>query len=177
MLLFQVGLWLEGQEGCQKIISGQVDTEIYKMIEYFETCNATQIFLRLGYEFDNPGFGYNGDGATYQNAFRYVVDKCRKHLTIGGLSRLKFVWHSWAAPRGENIALGDFYPGDEYVDWIGISVFTQIYSWSKYSNYGGSIQDLEEVLLFAKIHDKVSDVHIQNKNIKHLMEYACFSLL
>ena len=126
------------------------------MINYFEKTSATKIFLRIGYEFDNPGFNYKGDGITYQNAFRYIVNKCREHLSQNSLFRLKFVWHSWAAPRGgNNIKLEGFYPGDEYVHWIGISVFTQVYSWSKHNSYGGSIQDIEEVLNFAKLHDKV----------------------
>jgi hypothetical protein len=65
------------------------------------------------------------------------------------------VWHSWAAPRWID-DLDDFYPGDEYVDWVGISIFQQLYPWaSKTGNFaGGSIQYVNEVLDFAEHHDK-----------------------
>jgi len=45
----QIGLWLEGEEGCDKINSGEAYDEIMKMIRYIEKCSASQIFLRIGY--------------------------------------------------------------------------------------------------------------------------------
>jgi len=57
------------------------------------------------------------------------------------------VWYSWAAPRTEGVTLQDFYPGDEYVDWIGVSIFQQVFPWADY--WGGSLQDIDEVLVFA----------------------------
>lgn len=46
--------------------------------------------------------------------------------------------------------LEDFYPGDHYVDWIGVSVFRQPYSTTE----GGTIMDLEEVFRFATSKEK-----------------------
>lgn len=47
------------------------------------------------------------------------------------------------------------------MDWIGISVFQQVYPWSSnwgngFVDWGGSEDDLQEVLEFAKQEDKVS---------------------
>lgn len=71
--------------------------------------------------------------------------------------KIDFVWHSWAAPRWIS-NLNDFYPGDDYVDWVGISIFQQLYPWSNdddnNNNFaGGSMEYVHEVLQFAKLHN------------------------
>jgi hypothetical protein len=65
------------------------------------------------------------------------------------------VWHGWAAPRWVN-DLEDFYPGDDYVDWVGISIFQQLYPWaSQTSSFaGGSMHYVKEFLDFAGRHGK-----------------------
>lgn len=66
------------------------------------------------------------------------------------------VWHSWAAGLPGNATLDDFYPGDDWVDWVGISVFQQFYpkTTSRNSFSGGTVHDLEHVLQFAARHHK-----------------------
>jgi len=46
-----------------------------------------------------------------------------------------------------------YLPGDEFVDWIGVSIFQQVFPWSPY--WGGKMEDVERVLNFAHEHDKV----------------------
>jgi len=108
-------------------------------------------------EFDNPYFGYSEDPSQYQQAFQLLVSECRRELGWANCHKsIAFVWHSWAAPRWID-DLNDFYPGDDYVDWVGISIFQQLYPWaSKVGNFaaGGSIEYVEELLDFAKRHDK-----------------------
>ena len=58
------------------------------------------------------------------------------------------------------VNLKEFYPGDKFVDWIGVSIFQQVYPWSSnwangYVNWGGDESDIDEVLSFAKVHNKV----------------------
>jgi hypothetical protein len=52
--------------------------------------------------------------------------------------------------------LEDFYPGDEFVDWIGVSIFQQLYPWATESNHfsGGSRNYVVEVLNLAQDHAK-----------------------
>ena len=108
-------------------------------------------------EFDNPYFGYSEDPSQYQQAFQLLVNECRRQLGWANCHKsIAFVWHSWAAPRWID-DLNDFYPGDDYVDWVGISIFQQLYPWaSKVGNFaaGGSIEYVEEVLEFANRHNK-----------------------
>lgn len=51
--------------------------------------------------------------ADYAKAYRHVVEVCRKHMPS-----VQFMW----SPKGEK-GLENYYPGDEYVDVIGLSVF------------------------------------------------------
>jgi endoglucanase len=54
-----------------------------------------------------------GDASGYIAAYRYFVDACRKIVP-----RARFVW----SPKGEG-GLAAYYPGDNYVDLIGVSVW------------------------------------------------------
>lgn len=155
----QLGLWLNGTYGCQQIINGEMDQQMNKLRKYLTFTNASAVFLRIGYEFDNPFFGYSDNATAYILAFQRIVDYMRDHLNEDRLDKTFFVWHSWAAPRAGNLTLEDFYPSDDYVDWIGVSVFRQVYPWKSnwgngYVDWGGSVKDIEEVLDFAQKRDK-----------------------
>mmetsp|Transcript_11167 Transcript_11167/g.24211 ORF Transcript_11167/g.24211 Transcript_11167/m.24211 type:complete len:450 (+) Transcript_11167:263-1612(+) len=148
----QIGLWLSGARGCTSIAMGEMDGKIELLVAYLERTRASKIFLRLGYEFDNPSFGYSEDPAMYILAFRKIVADCRRKLSEEARGRVLFVWHSWAAPMAESLTLDSFYPGDEFVDWIGVSIFQQVFPWSPY--WGGKMEDVERVLDFAQERDK-----------------------
>jgi hypothetical protein len=157
----QIGLWLNGTAGCQDIVDGALDEKIHELYSYLHHVDVPKIFLRLGYEFDNPSFGYSDDPALYQQAFRKMVTMCEDqlHPRHSCHDKIAFCWHSWAAPKVADVALDDFYPGDDVVDWIGISVFQQLYPWANNAKTeqafaGGSKDQVVEVLEFAKQHDK-----------------------
>ena len=123
----QIGLWLNGTEGCLSICEGDLDNQIEQLITYLENSRASKIFLRLGYEFDNPSFGYSDHPDLYILAFQKIVSDCRKGLSAEAQARVMFVWHSWGAPMASaKLKLHSFYPGDAYVDWIGVSIFQQV---------------------------------------------------
>lgn len=147
----QIGLWLGGSKGCRKINDGRWDEQMETLIDYLNGCSATKVFLRVGYEFDNPSFGYSDAPDEYVKAYRKIVSAIRKSPSN---SKVKFVWHSWAAPKVA--PLQDFWPGDSYVDWVGISIFQQVYPWVQDDSswVGGRLSDVEEVLDFAAEHRK-----------------------
>jgi hypothetical protein len=120
----QIGLWLNGTQGCFSIYTGLLDRQIQLLISYLEQCRASKVFIRIGYEFDNPSFGFSDDPAMYILAFRKIVSDCRDFLTDEANDRVFFVWHSWGAPMAsKKLSLERFYPGDKFVDWIGVSIF------------------------------------------------------
>lgn len=152
----QIGLWLHGTAGCREIVRGQLDAQIEQLFHYLmidcgrEDDDANKIYLRLGYEFDNPDFGYD-DPIPYRTAFRTMVQYCHDRYSVQKCrEKIDFVWHSWAATS--NITdLERYYPGDDVVDWIGLSVFSQVYT----NRSGlGNMETLQQVLEFASIHQK-----------------------
>ena len=156
----QIGLWLDGAGGCFSICAGEMDDRIRLLASYLERSRAPRIFLRLGYEFDNPSFGYSENPDVYVLAFRKIVSDCRNILTEGARERVLFVWHSWAAPMADGLSLESFYPGDDVVDWVGVSIFQQVYPWSPY--WAGTVKDVDDVLIFARDHGKVHFLHVHS---------------
>ena len=89
-----------------------------------------QIYLRIGYEFDGSWNCYGSE--VYKNAFQYIS----KQFKEAGAKNVALVWQSSSWPRDEQPHhpeynfivtaedhLEKWYPGDEYVDWIGLSTF------------------------------------------------------
>jgi hypothetical protein len=161
-LSLQLGLWLNGTAGCHDILSGALTDQIGTLFRYLvEETPAVLTYLRIGYEFDNPGFGYSDDPAAYVQAFRTLVDTCSAMYSKSRCRRkVVTVWHSWAAGVPYGTVLSDYYPGDDYVDWIGISIFSQVYARRDYDYYHnisvvvGNEETIRQVLSFAIEHQK-----------------------
>lgn len=82
------------------------------------------VFLRIGYEFDGPWNCYRPE--PYKAAFRYIARRIEER----GIENVATVWQTAAWPRHDGIYqpgspghLAAFYPGDEAVDWVGLSRF------------------------------------------------------
>jgi hypothetical protein len=99
------------------------------------------IYLRIGYEFDGPHNQLEPE--EYKEAYKRFVDITREE----GVNNVAFVWHSYAAPPYKGYALGSWYPGDDYVDWVAVSLFGHMYGPDP-GLYGDAVFD------FAKTHKK-----------------------
>jgi beta-mannanase len=97
------------------ILSGQFDTQIA------EVCSAVADFpgdywVRWGHEMEDPTGRYpwaRRDSLGYIAAYRYFVEACKELAP-----RARFIW----SPKGDR-NLTEYYPGDTYVDMIGVSVW------------------------------------------------------
>ncbi|MGB1752289.1 MAG: glycosyl hydrolase, partial [Paracoccaceae bacterium] len=87
-------------------------------------------------------------GDDYIASYRYIVDFFRDH----GAHNVYWVWEvtSQPDPLTQWNQIDRAYPGDDYVDWIGVSIFQQVFPWSP--DWGGRMSDVENVLKFAKKH-------------------------
>jgi endoglucanase len=77
---------------------------------------SSPVIIRWAHEMDLANARYpwaNWDPDDYISAYRYFVNQCRKHAPSA-----LFMW----SPRGER-NLTTYYPGPEYVDSVGISIF------------------------------------------------------
>ena len=91
-------------------------------------------------EFDNPDFGYLEDPVAYRQAFRMLKEACL-YSKWDCPAKVKFVWHSWGA-SSDSKQLDDFYPGNDVVDWVGVSIFQQV-------NNATMMPFVDEVLTYA----------------------------
>jgi len=112
--VLQIGLYMV--DALVDTYTGRYDESIDKFANWLKTINVP-VYLRIGYEFDGPHNHYNPDD--YRKAYRYIVDKFRSY----GVNNVAYVWHAHAHSLRSPIE--DWYPGDEYVDWVGISYFSQ----------------------------------------------------
>jgi hypothetical protein len=108
----QIGLYLVDR--LKETTSGELDAQIDQLGQWIQATKRP-VYLRIGYEFDLPENRY--EPAAYIAAWRHIVDRLR----VKGVGNVAFVWHSYAQGK----AIRDWYPGDQYVDWVGASYFGQ----------------------------------------------------
>lgn len=116
--IIQIGLYLVNQ--TKAVHNGLLDREIDILSIYLQSLNSS-IYLRIGYEFDSIYNEYDYDD--YILCYQYIVDRFRSNL----VHNVAFVWHSWAQETYQGHRISAWYPGTDYVDWCGISLFTQPY--------------------------------------------------
>lgn len=138
-----------GWKACVDIVAGAWDDEIDAIAQSMKARNL-KFLLRIGYEVSLMAFAnktetefiaildkYNSQGinplenasqveefdlAAYKNAYNYIANRIRNENQV---SNVNFVYHP---VRGVNDAL-NLYPGDDYVDWFGLSFFNHDVCW------------------------------------------------
>ncbi|WP_254187282.1 RICIN domain-containing protein [Micromonospora sp. WMMB482] len=175
-----VGLYLsDASTGCNnqplRAIIGRPDADVVnltagyrqkvdEMVTWLKN-TGREVFLRIGYEYDGPWNCYNAD--YYKEAFRFV----KSRIDALGASRVATVWQSAGWPIDEHTdhpewnyvvtAANHFdawYPGDQYVDWVGLSAFYgatyQRYQWSCRAPNTSPRALQDRALNFARGHGK-----------------------
>jgi cellulose synthase (UDP-forming) len=97
------------------VLAGRYDAEIHRVCRDIAALDAP-VFVRWGHEMESDTGRYPWamtTGKNYVRAYRRFADRCRKQS-----DRLLLVW----SPVG-NPGLEDYYPGRDYVDFVGVSVF------------------------------------------------------
>jgi Glycosyl hydrolase family 26 len=111
----------------QSLISGEFDAYIESWA-FGLAAYGKPVMLRFGHEMNGDWYpwavGVNGNSAEgFVTAWRYIHDV----FEAAGASNVAWVWSPIAgAPtpdRAVNLEIEDVYPGDEYVDWVGMSGF------------------------------------------------------
>ena len=111
----QIGLYMV--DALEPMAAGAYDEHLDQLADWIRA-SGVPVFLRVGYECDGPHNHY--DPAAYVRAYRYLVDRFRAR----GVANAAYVWHAYGgAPAAQ--PLQAWYPGDDYVDWVGVSYFDQ----------------------------------------------------
>jgi hypothetical protein len=122
----------------QAIIDGEFDDDLQAWCEGARDF-GTPLIVEYGTEVNGEWFSwngvYNGGGTTdgygdptfpdgperFRDAYRHIITICRE----AGAENITWVFHvndgDW--PREEWNAFENYYPGDEYIDWLGLSVY------------------------------------------------------
>jgi len=102
---------------------------------------------------------------SYVNMFRHVVDVFENQLGIRNATRLQFIWSVNNVDFQEG-SLHTFYPGDHYVDWIGVDGF----------NFGNTVPGNEwtEPEKVYKVLQSVKNISLNGKPLA-ITEFGCVS--
>lgn len=88
---------------------------VEKVADYLNTKDIP-VFLRFACEMNDNDLGSNP--AAYTKAFRFVHDIMEQHAP-----KVAMVWSPNDIGRDDSL----YYPGDDYVDWVGVSSYTLKY--------------------------------------------------
>lgn len=99
----------------KKISDGKFDVYIEQFALQLKALNRP-VFLRFAHEPDNLFYPWSVKGNNtpeeFKNAWRYLFMKFKKM----GIYNVIWVWSPWKVT-----AVKDYFPGKDYVDWIGIT--------------------------------------------------------
>ncbi|MBE7038498.1 MAG: hypothetical protein E7404_06335 [Ruminococcaceae bacterium] len=107
----------------------QYDANLSNIAAFLNNYPDMKIFLRFAAEFDV--WTTIPESQSFVSAYRYVSDffksKCKNVAMVWSLNHVS----NW------DINIDDYYPGDEYVDWVGMSSYYQKYFKGEYGNDDG----------------------------------------
>ena len=106
----------EGKEGLKYIAEGYFDDYIKEFVQILKTYNKP-VFLRFAHEFDNPHYPWSGKGNNTPEDFIAAWQHLSDLLKEEDAHQVMMVWNPWKPEVMER-----YYPGDKYVDWIGLTV-------------------------------------------------------
>jgi len=109
--------WHDHSPQLTRILNGKYDHQFRAWATYASKY-AHPVFLRFGFEFNGDWFSWSGEPAAYRAAWRRVHDI----FTEAGADNVTWVWcpNVVSCPDTPENAIEHYYPGDAYVDWIGI---------------------------------------------------------
>ena len=112
-----IGLWIVNHE--QDVADGKMDQLIEELGEFFLSLGNRPVFLRIGYEFYGHVWNFYE-----REPFIAVYKRIKDRLGAQGVTNVAYVWQStgWVSTPAQ---LMEWYPGDDYVDWLGCSFFNR----------------------------------------------------
>ncbi len=130
----------DGQNVFRHIADGHLDSYIKCFIEKLKSFDEP-VFLRYAHEFDNPQYPWSQHDRS-QKDYIEAWKQIHKLIQEEQADKIIMIWSPWKA---ENMR--KFYPGDDYVDWIGLTLL----NYSKF-NENGNYYSFEE--LYEPFHDE-----------------------
>ena len=105
----------QNKKVMKAIAEGRFDFYLEKYAKKIKALHGP-VFIRFAHEFDNPFYSWSTKGGNtpeeFIEAHRHIVD----YFALHGVSNVAWVWNPW-----KHDAMHMYYPGDAYVDWIGVT--------------------------------------------------------
>lgn len=95
---------------------GYFDDHILKFARLLKSYDQP-VFLRFAHEFDNPQYPWSPAGENSPEEFVRAWKHLYELLNREGSHKIVLVWNPWKA---QNMA--DYFPGNQYIDWIGVTL-------------------------------------------------------
>lgn len=116
-MAMSIGLQFVNHE--EKIAAGEHDAYINRLGDFLLSLGERPVFLRIAYEFDGDPWNHYDRESTI-TAYKRIVDRLRaKNVT-----NTAYVWQATGFISNQE-QLEAWYPGDDYVDWCGMSFFNR----------------------------------------------------
>ena len=128
----------EGAE-CPRVISGSYDAKLIETFGYLNTLSCP-VFVRIGGEVNV--WGNQAKPADFIAAYQHVVN---------------------IASSANKVDMDIYYPGDQYVDWVGVSLYydrwhrsgdTQRDEFYGVGAYGDALLNIQQVVNLSRLHHK-----------------------
>jgi hypothetical protein len=81
--------------------------------------SEAKIFVRFASEMNGPWVKYHGNPALYREKFQLVSKVLKRYAP-----NVAMVWCPYFQPVR---TIADYYPGDKYVDWVGVNMYNVTY--------------------------------------------------
>jgi hypothetical protein len=128
---------VDGTSILTDIVTGQYDGYIDQWVQAVAQMPCSTLFLRWGHEMNGNWYPWGGNPEAYKAAWRYAHERMQvasgagntlaTHDLAAGILDADIAW-VWT-PNYQSIPdepwndLHHYYPGDDYVDWVGVSGF------------------------------------------------------
>ncbi len=141
----------------QKIIDGDYDTELTQWAIDAKNTNIP-LLVEFGTEVNGDWFPWNGkyngagektnygdpvlyDGAErFRDAYRHIIDICN----MNGVNNITWFFHvnAYSEPDVDWNNVENYYPGDNYINWLGVSVYGPQESDEDYQEFSEILNDI-----------------------------------
>lgn len=117
---------------------GEVEDNAY-LRQFAADCrdSGAKIFIRFASEMNGPWTKYSGNPSAYREKFRLVAKVMHEVAP-----NVAMVWCPYTTPEK---TIPDYYPGDEWVDWVGVNMYSVTYFNQNLSTPGSHITPREMV--------------------------------
>ncbi len=152
VLLINLNYTNEGND-CTAIINGDYDSRLITDFQYLSTLNCP-VFIRIGGEVN--AWTTMPSTASFIQSFQHIASLVR---TCAPDAATVF---SPNFSSGHKIDMDSFYPGDSYVDWIGVSLYYNKYSgvtgakpeFLGIGEYGDAMLNVQQTVNLSRLHSK-----------------------